>query len=86
MRYEAKHSHLKHLARVIHNFKNVPKTLALRHQNYMCVQLLDKDGYLRPQVETSSGMSVTFAQYMYIMHFIKIVKIYFRNHDVSGVP
>ena len=85
MRYEAKHSHLKHLARVIHNFKNVPKTLAMRHQHYMCLQLLDKDSYLRPQVETSSGMSLMFARY--IMHFIKIVYLtYLRNHDVSCVP
>ena len=41
----------------MHNFKNIPKTLAMCHQHYMCLQLVDKEGYLRPQAEFSSGMS-----------------------------
>ena len=55
MRYEAKHSHLKQLARVIHNFKNIAKTLANRYQGYMCLQLLDKDTFLQSNIEVSSA-------------------------------
>ena len=47
MRYEAKHSHFKHLARVIANFKNMAKTLAMRHQMYMCYHLSNPVGYFR---------------------------------------
>ena len=60
MRYEAKHSFFKHLARVIHNFKNVPKTVALRHQNYMCLHLYNKKTYLQASHEYSSGIDVLY--------------------------
>ena len=55
MRYEAKHSHFKHLARVIANFKNMAKTLAMRHQMYMCYHLSNPVGYLRFPNSYSSG-------------------------------
>ena len=38
MRFEAKNAHIKRL--VGKNFKNVPKTVAERHQLYMCLQML----------------------------------------------
>ena len=41
MRYEAKHSYFKHLAHVLGNFKNIPKTLAEHHQMYMCYHMAD---------------------------------------------
>ena len=39
MRFEAKHGYFKNLTRVIRNFKNIPKTLAERHQARMCYEL-----------------------------------------------
>ena len=36
MRYEAKHSYLKHLAQSLGNFTNLPYTLAWRHKEYQC--------------------------------------------------
>lgn len=39
MRFEAKHSYFKTLAHRVRNFKNIPKTLAIRHQQLMCYYL-----------------------------------------------
>ena len=36
MRFEAKNSHFKDLARRMKNFKNIPKSLAQRHQAWSC--------------------------------------------------
>jgi hypothetical protein len=36
MRFEAKHGFFKSLAHKVKCFKNIPKTLAQRHQNLMC--------------------------------------------------
>ena len=55
MRYEAKHGYFKQLARVIGNFKNMPKTLAGRHQHYMCYQMIDPTKYMKPQVSYTRG-------------------------------
>ncbi len=42
MRFEAKNHFIKMLVGL--NFKNVPKSVALRHQYYMCLQLLSSSG------------------------------------------
>ena len=55
MRYEAKHSFFKHLSDVVRNFKNIPKTLASRHQHYMCYQMLDSTTYLRQPISHTGG-------------------------------
>ncbi len=46
MRFEAKNSQLKQFVgkNVGKNFKNLPKTIAERHQNYMCMHLLPSPG------------------------------------------
>ena len=36
MRFEGKHNYFKDLAHRIKCFKNIPKTMAIRHQNLMC--------------------------------------------------
>ena len=36
MRFEGKHNYFKDLAHRVKCFKNIPKTMALRHQNLMC--------------------------------------------------
>lgn len=55
MRYEAKHSYFKHLARVLGNFKNIAKTLASHHQLYMCYQMSEPSQYLRTKPEYTGG-------------------------------
>ena len=61
MRYEAKHSFFKHLANIVRNFKNIPKTLAARHPHYMCYQMLESEKYLRHQ-DTCTGSQCTYIQ------------------------
>ena len=56
MRYEAKHSYFKRMAGLLGNFKNIPKTLAQRHQQYMCYQMCVPATYLRQDIECSSGI------------------------------
>ena len=53
MRYESKHAYFKHLAG---NFKNILKTLAIRHQRYACLQLLEPSLYLKQAVSARGGM------------------------------
>jgi len=36
MRFEGKHNYFKDLAHRVKCFKNIPKTLATQHQNFMC--------------------------------------------------
>ena len=52
MRYEAKHSYFKQLARAIGNWINLPLTLAKRHQQFMCMNFaLAQHNYLKFKVE-----------------------------------
>ena len=55
MRYEAKHSYFKQLARVLGNFKNISKTLASRHQHYMCYEMMNPSTYMRNQITYIHG-------------------------------
>ena len=55
MRYEAKHSYFKQLARVIGNFKNMPKSLANRHQHYMCYLMMEPSTYMKAQISYTGG-------------------------------
>ena len=43
MRFEAKHSYFKKIGHVVRNFKNIPKTIAERHQTQMCYELSQAD-------------------------------------------
>ena len=45
MQYEAKHNYFKHLARVFGNFKNIARTLAEHHHQYMCYQMSEPANY-----------------------------------------
>lgn len=55
MRMEVKHNFLKRIAQQQGNFKNVPLSVAKRHQKLMCA-LLNNAG---KSIITSSGMFVT---------------------------
>ena len=39
MRFEGKHRYFKKMAQTLGNFKNIAKTVAIRHQRYMCYKL-----------------------------------------------
>ena len=46
MRFEAKHSYFKRIAGVVRNFKNIEKTIASRHQRYMCYKMTCSTDFL----------------------------------------
>ncbi len=58
MRYEAKHSFFKHLSGILRNFKNISKTLAVRHQQYMCYHMMNKDKYLTQPIVYTKGIQL----------------------------
>lgn len=56
MRYEAKHRYFKNLAKKSWNFKNMAKTLAMRHQRLMCYYMNSGSSYLEDVVSIGTGM------------------------------
>lgn len=55
MRFEAKHHYFKKLAHGMTNFKNLSKTLAVRHQRLQCYWLSEDDAYLKPVTDAGPG-------------------------------
>ena len=43
MRFEDKNSYFKRMAQTIGSFKNIAKTLAIRHQRLSCYYMCDND-------------------------------------------
>ena len=62
MHCEAEHGYFIELVRVIGNFKNMPKSLADRHQHYMCYQMVvvDPAKYMKSQVLYIRALEVRF--------------------------
>ena len=56
MRYEARHKYFKKIAQILGNFKNIEKTVAGRHQRYMCYKMTCTTHFLRSENEYSPGM------------------------------
>ena len=54
-RFEVKHRCFKQLAQTVGCFKNITKTLAVRHQRLQCYWLCDTDGYLKKDTEVGPG-------------------------------
>ena len=54
MRYEAKHHYFKRWATIMGNYKNIPKTLAMHHQRYLCYHLAD-NAFLTKQTSVGPG-------------------------------
>lgn len=64
MRFEAKHSWFKHLAKKIGNYINLPKTLAIRHQVSQCFEFNTHDNKTESQkYEPSKFKTVTLKMY-----------------------
>ena len=55
MRFESKHHYFKHIAQAMGNYINLPKSVAMRHQRYMCLMQSNCDEYLEDKVETGRG-------------------------------
>ena len=55
MRFEGKHSFFKDLAGRIKNFKNIAKSLAQRHQTWICYYLQLND-LNHPHIRTGTSM------------------------------
>lgn len=59
MRFEAKNSYFKRLAQSIGNFKNVCKTVAIRHQRLSCYNLADSSIFVNEITESGKGWSLS---------------------------
>ena len=55
MRYEAKHKYFKKIAQVIGNFKNIEKTVAVRHQRFMCYKMTCCINFLEEESDFGPG-------------------------------
>lgn len=75
MRFEAKNSYFKSLP--LRNFKNISKTIATRHQGYMCMNLLGGEpcksapNYLYRGDEVAEGNKRTSEQ---LFHFCCVIQ------------
>lgn len=78
MRFEAKHRYFTQLAHGMKNFKNLSKTLAIRHQRLQCYWLCEEDAYLKPVEETGSG------DYLFVFLNIKMVDKFLQYNTVSS--
>ena len=60
MRYEAKHHCFKRWTTIMGNYKNIPKTLAMHHQRYLCYQLADttNSSFLTKQTSIGPGKTL----------------------------
>ena len=58
MRFEAKHYYFKRLAQGLGNFKNLPKSLATRHQRLQCYWLCEDGEHLKSDAESGPGNSI----------------------------
>lgn len=64
MRFESKHNYFKDLAHRVKNFKNIPKTMAERHQEAHCFHMRRSLGaQLGKNTLVGPGMPVTFPKY-----------------------
>ena len=78
MRYEAKHSYFKRLAKNAYNFKNIAKTLAKRHQHLMCYYLNspgEGHGFLDEVTTTGRGQ----CSYSSKVHYVSVALVRCNN-------
>lgn len=84
MRFEGKHHHFKHIANVTGNFKNIPLTIAKRHQRYMCYQLLQREDYLCDKVESGRSEYLAALQCYYLI-FISAERVLLSTLNESAL-
>jgi len=64
MRFEAKHKYFKKMAQTLNNFINIAKTLAYRHQRFMCYKMNCSVEYLHLPNSYGSGMKQLYAYFV----------------------
>ena len=67
------------------NFKNIPKTLAKRHQRYMCYQMLNPDEYLCDKVTHGRGKCNHSLVYFYNMNLLIAEKVLLSTLEESAL-
>ena len=70
MRYEGKHQYFKRWARIMGNFRNIPKTLAMHHQRNLCYELAGGASYLHSPTLTGPGKLKPVYIHMYALMYI----------------
>ena len=79
MRFEAKHSYFKKMANTLGNYKNLPKSLASRHQHLVSYQMSNPERfgryYIADAVKTSEGVYKNSSTYVYHWHALYILYI-----------
>ena len=83
MRFEAKHSYFKKMANTLGNYKNLPKSLASRHQHLVSYQMSNPERfgryYIADAVKTSEGV------YIYIYRNSSIHMYIIGKHYISYI-
>ena len=65
MRYEAKHKYFKKTAQNLGNFTNIGKTVATRHQRYMCYKMTCSTNFLGADIAYGTGIQL----HNYVIYF-----------------
>ena len=73
MRFEAKHKYFKKMAQTLNNFINIAKTLAHRHQRFMCYKMTCSVQFLQTSNTYGSGMKVAIYAYLLTLHMHGII-------------
>ena len=58
VRFEGKHRYFKKMAQTLGNFKNIAKTVAIRHQCYMCYKLTCCQFLVEPNIYGSGNIAI----------------------------
>ena len=80
MRYEGKHNYFKDMAHRVKCFKNIPKTMADRHQGMLCYHL-NSGGHFAKNIMTGPGVAIN------VLLIIKFTLIYTASTvEISSLP
>ena len=58
MRYEARYKYFKKIGQILGNFKNIEKTVAVRHQRHMCYKMTCCNNFLGGENEFGPGIII----------------------------
>ena len=58
MRYEARNKFFKKTAQIVGNFRNIEKTVATRHQRYMCYKMTCCTSFLGGNNDFGPGITM----------------------------
>ena len=75
MRFEAKHKYFKKMAQTLGNFTNIAKSLANRHQRYMCYKMTCSVQFLKVPDTYGPGLPKTNRNYTHQLYFYYFIHI-----------